>query len=338
MSIIKNNSDFLFLYEATQCNPNGDPDQENKPRMDYDTNTNLVTDVRVKRYIRDYMKVTGTAIFVDMEGENKVSTDSKLKAVIARLLNDSDEITKVFQGDKAEAMKAKFEACCKKAKKQESEEILKVMQDKKENDKELNYYLLTYLVRSKFLDIRLFGSAFAIEGFNKSYIGPVQLNWGYSLHQVQIMEASSIVTIMNDDSSTFGKDYRVHYSLLAFNGTINKYAAQSTGLTETDRTEFRKAIWESISALPTRSKLNQYPKLYLEVVYNEGFNNGHFGDLRQYVTLNSRKEDEREIRSTKDYTLDFSKLEQTIIDNKGEGKPIKEVYLKTASGITLNIQ
>lgn len=337
MSIISNNSDFLFLYEAIQCNPNGDPDQENKPRMDYDTNTNLVTDVRVKRYIRDYMKASGKDVFVDMEGENKVSTDAKLKAVITRLLNNSEEIENVFQGDKAETMKAKFEACRKKAKKQEAEEILKVMQDKKENDKELNYYLLAYLVRSKFLDIRLFGSAFAIEGFNKSYIGPIQLNWGYSLNKVQLIEASSIVTIMNDDASTFGKDYRVHYSLLAFNGTINKFAAQTTGLTENDRAEFRNAIWESIPALPTRSKLNQYPKLYLEIVYNEGFNNGHFGDLRQHINLISKKEDEREIRTMNDYELDFTKIENFIKENKGDGKPIKEVYIKTAQGISLNI-
>lgn len=346
MSIITNNSDFLFLYEAIQCNPNGDPDQENKPRMDYDTETNLVTDVRVKRYMRDYLKASGTEVFVDMEGENKVSTDSKLKAVITRLLNDKSEIEKVFQGDKADEMKAKFEACKKKAKKEGADEILKVMQDKKENDKELNYYLLAYLVRSKFLDIRLFGSAFAIEGFNKSYIGPVQLNWGYSLHKVQIMEANSIVTIMNDDSSTFGKDYRVHYSLLAFNGTINKFSAQFTGLTEGDRTAFRKAIWESIPALPTRSKLNQYPRLYLEIVYNDGFNNGYFGDLRQYITFNSKKDDQKEIRSANDYSLDFSTLEAIIKSNKGDDKsedgnsfikPIKEVYLKTATGVTITL-
>jgi len=68
--IIKNSSDFLFIYEAIQCNPNGDPDQENKPRMDYDTKTNLVTDTRVKRFIRDYLKTISKeeSIFVDMEG------------------------------------------------------------------------------------------------------------------------------------------------------------------------------------------------------------------------------------------------------------------------------
>ncbi len=44
----------------------------------------MVTDVRVKRYIRDYLKSQGTEIFVDMENDAKVSVDSKLKAVIER--------------------------------------------------------------------------------------------------------------------------------------------------------------------------------------------------------------------------------------------------------------
>ena len=81
---IAHNSDFLFLYEAIQCNPNGDIDQENKPRMDYDNQINLVTDVRIKRYIRDFLKTLGKDIFVDMEGENKVSPDTKLNAVLDR--------------------------------------------------------------------------------------------------------------------------------------------------------------------------------------------------------------------------------------------------------------
>ena len=55
MSITKN-SEVLFLYDAKMTNPNGDMDNENKPRMDYDTDTNLVSDVRLKRYLRDYFE------------------------------------------------------------------------------------------------------------------------------------------------------------------------------------------------------------------------------------------------------------------------------------------
>src|SRR3954469_11043079 len=96
MVTIENNSDFLFLFDATLCNPNGDPDQENKPRMDYDTKTNLVTDTRLKRSIRDYLKSEGVEIFVDMEGENKVSPDTKLKNVIDRIFNDERDVDGLF--------------------------------------------------------------------------------------------------------------------------------------------------------------------------------------------------------------------------------------------------
>jgi CRISPR-associated protein Csh2 len=50
-----NNSQILYLYDAKLCNPNGDPDEENRPRMDYERELNLVSDLRLKRYIRDYL-------------------------------------------------------------------------------------------------------------------------------------------------------------------------------------------------------------------------------------------------------------------------------------------
>ena len=55
MKIMINNSQILYLYDAKLCNPNGDPDEENRPRMDYERELNLVSDLRLKRYIRDYL-------------------------------------------------------------------------------------------------------------------------------------------------------------------------------------------------------------------------------------------------------------------------------------------
>lgn len=53
--MIKNRSEILFLYDVTYANPNGDPVDENKPRIDEETGINIVTDVRLKRTIRDYL-------------------------------------------------------------------------------------------------------------------------------------------------------------------------------------------------------------------------------------------------------------------------------------------
>lgn len=53
--MIKNRQEILFLYDVTDANANGDPLDENKPRIDEETSINIVTDVRLKRTIRDYL-------------------------------------------------------------------------------------------------------------------------------------------------------------------------------------------------------------------------------------------------------------------------------------------
>ena len=62
---IKNRSEILFLYDVTDANPNGDPVDENKPRIDEETGRNIVTDVRLKRTIRDYLhEQKGKEVFI----------------------------------------------------------------------------------------------------------------------------------------------------------------------------------------------------------------------------------------------------------------------------------
>ncbi len=333
--LIKNNSDFLFIYEAINCNPNGDPDMENKPRMDYDTNTNIVTDVRVKRYIRDYLKSIGYKIFVDFEEEQKVSPDTRLKNEINRL---TDKEINILLADYETERNDLLKVLENKGNKPLSD----ILQDKKAKEaftsKNVNNVLLQQLVKQQMIDIRMFGSAFAIKEFTKAYTGPIQLTWGYSLNKVKLFDTSAIVTIMNDDNSTFGKDYRLYYSLIAFHGTINKMAAESTGLTEDDRNTFRNAIWNSISATPTRSKLNQYPKLYIELEYNENYANGQFGDLRNYVKVTPKEGlNEETVRKFDDLNLNLDLLLNLINENKGADKVIKNVYVKSSSDLNINL-
>jgi len=331
--MISNNSDFLFIYEAIQCNPNGDPDQENKPRMDYDTNTNLVTDTRVKRYIRDYFKQDGKEIFVDLEGESKVTMDDKLRGVISRIWDKDEKMKSLIANNDL------FEKYLT-LKEEKFEDTVKKLVSKKPENKQVNLAILSGLVKQQFVDIRLFGSAFAVDGFNRSMTGPIQLNWGYSLNKVYLMDSNTIASIMNDGNSTFGKDYRVKYSLISFHGTINKAASKTTGMTDADIATFRKAIWQSIAANPTRTKLNQYPKFYLEIVYNEGFHNGCFGDLRSYISTNpkykndnkSERIDEREVRGLGDLEIEGIKaLIQKIKTYEEDGKQVvHDVIIRTS--------
>ena len=321
---VSNNSDFLFLFEASLCNPNGDPDQENKPRMDYDTDTNLVTDVRIKRYIRDFLKAAGEEIFVDLEGDAKVTMDTKLKGALTKIWDNDEELLGILG---SEEMLKKYHDI----KGSDSAKTVEKIVSDKPTDPAVNQALLNGLVARKFPDIRMFGSAFAIKGFNRSITGPIQMNWGYSLNKVYLLDSDTIASVMNDGNSTFGKDYRVKYSLLAIHGTINKAASETTGLTDGDVEKFRNALWQSISANPTRSKLNQYPKLYLELQYNDGFYNGHFGDLRNLVSVTYKEKDaERKVKSLADLRLDFSALKQVLESETGPDKAIRHSRLRTA--------
>ncbi len=58
MSQLNKRSEILFCYDIQDANPNGDPLDENKPRIDEETKTNIVTDVRLKRTVRDYLYET----------------------------------------------------------------------------------------------------------------------------------------------------------------------------------------------------------------------------------------------------------------------------------------
>jgi len=77
-----NRSELVFLYDVQYANPNGDPLDGNKPRTDPSTGINLVSDVRLKRTIRDYLnEFKGEEIFVrEIEDDEGNIQDAKLRA------------------------------------------------------------------------------------------------------------------------------------------------------------------------------------------------------------------------------------------------------------------
>ena len=86
--IIKNRSELLFCYDVTDANPNGDPLDANKPRIDEETNINFVTDVRLKRTIRDYL--------FEHKGYN--GKDGKDIFVRPKFVKDGDEASGLQDG------------------------------------------------------------------------------------------------------------------------------------------------------------------------------------------------------------------------------------------------
>ncbi|NLM75723.1 MAG: type I-B CRISPR-associated protein Cas7/Csh2 [Clostridiaceae bacterium] len=79
--MVKKNSAILYLYDARLCNPNGDPDEENRPRMDYERDINLVSDLRLKRYIRDYLLQKGHELYVQKIDGTPVTSENRIEAL-----------------------------------------------------------------------------------------------------------------------------------------------------------------------------------------------------------------------------------------------------------------
>jgi len=311
---INQNSDFLFGFESTLSNPNGDPDQENKPRMDYETSTVLVSDARRKRDVRDLLKNKGFKIFVDTLADQKVPMDKMFEHIINNFLADTDKMEALFK-DNVD-LYAQWENVFSK-----TDDFKKTYEDKKDKLKKnkdfikFNNIFLTEIIKKELVDIRLFGSAMAVEGVSRVYTGPVQLNWGYSLHPVELVKSNTITSIMNDDNSTFGKKFKLYYALIAHYGTINKYNASRTGMTESDRDLFRKALVQGLMANQTDSKQGQEPLFYLEILYKPEFD-GYLGDLRRFLKTKYTKE---AIRSLDDIKVDFAGLSDVINDMKAKG-------------------
>lgn len=260
-----NNGEILYLYDASFSNPNGDPDEENRPRMDYERGINLISDLRLKRYIRDY--------FCDFKGLD----------IYVRKVNDQP-VT--------------------------AEKRVEELQDKSVD-----------AILNALIDVRLFGATMPIKNNTKTFIGPVQFNWGYSLNQVELLEASitsHFATRENSSQGTIGKDYRVKYSLIAFSGIISGKRAEKTKLSEDDLKLLDEAMVKAIPALATRSKIGQYPRLYLRVEYKD--NMTVLGDFRDYIKLEEKAES---IRDIKECALEVGDLLKLFALNK---EKIDKIY------------
>lgn len=341
------NKEFLFIFDAALSNPNGDPDTENKPRMDRATKTNLVSDTRLKRTIRDYLiakfdadTTTQNDVFVRMMGEQKVSVEKRLMGVVTRYLQDKaklEELKEKHQDlkiafERLRAIKDKDsgstdeEGAPKSKKKTEPfkgddfelyHSFIKKDQDlatgisKTKELGEVNNELLTAIIKETMIDSRFFGGAFAVGGFSKTVTGSIQVNTGYSLHPVELNPSNSIVTIMGDKEgqSGIGKKETLFYSLISHTGTINAKRGAIVNLSEDDLRHFREAIILSILDWRSDSKKNQYPRLYLEIDYKENEIYGRLGDLRNLISVTSNVDtDFSKVRSIKDVSIDFSML------------------------------
>lgn len=291
-----NRSEILFLYDTSWTNPNGDPVDENKPRIDEETGKNFVTDVRLKRTIRDYLhSFRGKEIFVrEIADDDGILQDAKHRA----------EDFLIVDGEKISKSKIKTLA-----------EMKNIIRDNMLNE---------------CIDVRLFGGTIPIEKSSKekssiTLTGPVQFQFGSSLHRVKleyIKGTGAFASGEGQTRKTFREEYVLPYSLISFYGVVNEKAAEFTRMTEDDLSFLLDAIWNGTKNLISRSKVGQQPRVLLHVVYGQdGF---HIGELNKLISFKGEIPDEA-IRQISEGVVNFDRLLDKL---KNEKEKISRIEFK----------
>lgn len=296
--------ELLFLYDIKMGNPNGDPD-ENRPRVLPD-GTYYVTDVRMKRYVRDFLKSRGLDILVDtIEGRT-----TNLTGRIAHYLTQNGK------------------------NKVEGKDLVDIL---------LNSFIDTRLFGSSFaFKAEKIKSELGKEEIwepkpePKTLTGAVQLNMGEVLHHAESVDIHGTTTFGSDDSKTqgtFTSYYALRYALIGFSGVGNEHSAAISKMSDSDYDLLLKGLWHGVrSNANTRTKVGQIPQLLISIEYIPG-EEFQFGRLHDYVKLTATNDKEEKLWSSPaDYQVDLSVLYARI---KGQEQRIAKIRYAISPDVSL---
>ena len=216
--VIKNRYEFTILFDVENGNPNGDPDAGNMPRIDPETGYGIVTDVCLKRKIRNCIET----LCEDKEGYKIYIKDGVP-------LNDSDNTAYIAFGTDEKKIK-----------------------ELKKDDPEIDKKICQFMCKN-FFDIRTFGAVmttFVKAALNCGQVrGPVQLGFARSIDPIVTQEVTITrvaITTKKDaenKSTEMGRKYIVPYALYRVDGYISANLARKvTGFSEDDLA----LLWQSI--------------------------------------------------------------------------------------------
>ncbi|WP_148713841.1 type I-C CRISPR-associated protein Cas7/Csd2 [Chitinolyticbacter meiyuanensis] len=219
MTAIANRYEFVYLFDVTNGNPNGDPDAGNLPRLDPETNQGLVTDVCLKRKLRNYVALEkeqagkpeqGYAIY--MQEKSVLNNQHKLAWEALELPPDAKDAYKRLPKDEAKAQE------------------------------------LTAWMCKNFFDVRAFGAVMTTEINAGQVRGPIQLAFATSIDPVVPLEVSITRMAVTNEKDlekerTMGRKHIVPYGLYRAHGFISAKLAERTGFSDDDL----QLLWRALS-------------------------------------------------------------------------------------------
>ena len=222
---LKNRYDFVLFFDVKDGNPNGDPDAGNLPRMDPETGQGLVTDVCLKRKVRNFVQMT--------RGEEpSYGIFIREKGILNDMIMGAYDALKIdLNADPKDKNDGKRDA----KKKGKGSEIESARQ----------WMCQTYY------DIRTFGAVMST-GVNAGQVrGPVQFTFARSVDPISVLEHSitrmavatpSEAEEQGGDNRTMGRKATIPYGIYMAYGFISPYLAAQTGFNQTDLDLFWEAL------------------------------------------------------------------------------------------------
>ncbi|EMI57443.1 type I-C CRISPR-associated protein Cas7/Csd2 [Rhodopirellula sallentina] len=219
---IANRYEFVLLFDVTNGNPNGDPDAGNAPRVDPETGHGLVSDVCIKRKVRNLITLAKRK--EDGSPEDGYDIYVKEKAI----LNDQH--------------KRGYDALGLDPKKKEG----KLKEGESPKEERVRRWMC-----QNFFDVRMFGAVMST-GVNAGQVrGPIQFAFARSVDRIASLEQSitrMAVTTEKESAKqeggnrTMGRKEIVPYALYEMHGYISPFLAQQTGFNEDDLELFFNAL------------------------------------------------------------------------------------------------
>jgi len=253
---IQHRYDFIYFFDVTDGNPNGDPDAGNLPRIDPETSQGLVTDVCLKRKVRNYVaNVKGD------EPGHRIYVKEKVA------LNQQ-------HGLAYKALKLKPES--KKLPKEEGKAA------------ELTQWMCT-----NFFDIRTFGAVMTTEVNTGQVRGPIQLTFSRSIDPVVSAEfAITRCAVTNekdlDKERTIGRKFNIPYGLYRGYGFVNASLANQTGFSEDDLALFKDALNNMFEGDRSAARGLMSPVRCIAFRHNKPMGNARADELFARVSVTPR--------------------------------------------------
>lgn len=273
---ISEKSEILFIYDSIYSIPNGDP-FTGEQRYDEETKNVLVSDVRIKRFIRDFLLA-----------ENE-RTDAEHEIYVKSVEAEGEGSS---SAKRVEQLQKKYEDIA-----DDGEALLRKCVDVR--------LFGAVSTAKKDMSVNLTGPVqFAL-------LNPSLNRVDLRMHQ----NTSVFKSDVSKQRGAIGTTSVVPYSIMQVHGWVNPYSASQTNLDDNDLSLMFETLWDSVNNVNTRSKSNQSSLILFNIVYSNPREKLY--RVEEYIDIEPVDgKQEEQLRGASDYEFDFSRLHEAVQSDK----------------------